>query len=48
MNTFTRVAVFHEWEIAEFIAREQGHLNPVDVVILYTDGIREVLDINRF
>jgi hypothetical protein len=48
MNIFTHVAVFHEWEIAEFIAREQGHLNLVDVVILYTDGIREAFDINQF
>jgi PAS domain S-box-containing protein len=34
-------------EIADFIASFQVHLNPGDVVVLYTDGITEAFDINR-
>jgi PAS domain S-box-containing protein len=34
-------------EIVDFIASEQVHLNPGDVVVLYTDGITEAFDINR-
>lgn len=36
-----------EEDIAEFIATFQVHLNPGDVVVLYTDGITEAEDINR-
>ncbi len=36
-----------EEEIADFIATEQVHLNPGEVVVLYTDGITEAFDINQ-
>ena len=34
-------------EIGEFIASEQGQLNPGDVVVLYTEVIPEAFDINK-
>ncbi len=34
-------------EIGECIASEEMHLNPGDVVVLYTDGIPEAFDINK-
>ncbi|MEG4988252.1 AAA family ATPase [Microcoleus sp. BR0-C5] len=34
-------------EIGEFIAQAEVQLNPGDVVVLYTDGIPEALDINK-
>jgi predicted ATPase/serine phosphatase RsbU (regulator of sigma subunit)/tRNA A-37 threonylcarbamoyl transferase component Bud32 len=36
-----------EQNIADFIATEKVHLNPGDVVVLYTDGITEAENINR-
>jgi predicted ATPase/serine phosphatase RsbU (regulator of sigma subunit)/tRNA A-37 threonylcarbamoyl transferase component Bud32 len=36
-----------EEDIADFVSQIQVHLNPGDVVVLYTDGITEAEDINR-
>ena len=34
-------------DIADFVSQVQVHLNPGDVVVLYTDGITEAVNINK-
>ncbi|MEG4205453.1 AAA family ATPase [Microcoleus sp. Pol7_A1] len=36
-----------EEDIADFVSQVQVHLNPGDVVVLYTDGITEAVNINK-
>ncbi|MEG4252722.1 AAA family ATPase [Microcoleus sp. Pol10D4] len=36
-----------EEDIADFVSQVQVHLNPGDVVVLYTDGITEAVNINN-
>ncbi|WP_333231923.1 AAA family ATPase [Microcoleus sp. AT9_A2] len=36
-----------EEDIADFVSQIQVHLNPGDVVVLYTDGITEAVNINK-